>query len=189
MLLLVHHLCHLSNNLCIKDTNSNCSQYYRGWVYLFVQCIMQLIEESVQHGFCVLWTLQCVYCKAFEDNPGTLELTSHPKIRSCTKHITLLHHYFKDHLCQWNINIFPIDTNDQPADIATKAVSQDSFTCHLMMICGGCSTCWEVVLECCAALYSNTFKIFSFSISGRHRMAFSCRNNLDSQGTSRSSSS
>ncbi len=98
---------------------------------------MKLIEEIKQHGFCVLCTLLYIYHKAFKDNSGALEYVWLPKVRSCTKQIAVCCQHFRDHVNHEKVKIFPIDTNDQPADIATKTVPQDSSTYHQMKITGG----------------------------------------------------
>ena len=49
--------------------------------------IMQLVEEIKSKGFPVICELPYVYCKAFEDNSGALELARLPKMRPRTKHI------------------------------------------------------------------------------------------------------
>ncbi len=98
--------------------------------------IMQLIDEIKSKGFQVLCTLPHVHCKAFEDNSGALELACLPKMRARTKHIAVCYHHFREHVCQGKIKIFPISTDLQPADMATKALPEESFVRHHKTICG-----------------------------------------------------
>ena len=61
-------------------------------------------------------------CKVFEDNSGAIELAKAPKICPHTKHIALKYHHFKEHIRKGLIEINPIDTLEQVADIFTKAL-------------------------------------------------------------------
>ena len=63
-----------------------------------------------------------VKCKLFEDNNGAIELAKAPKICPRTKHITLKYHHFREHIRKGLIEINPIDTLEQLADIFTKAL-------------------------------------------------------------------
>ena len=63
-----------------------------------------------------------VKCKVFEDNNGAIELAKAPKIRPRTKHIALKYHHFREHVRKGLIEINPIDTLEQVADIFTKAL-------------------------------------------------------------------
>ena len=62
-----------------------------------------------------------VKCKLFKDNNDAIELTKAPKIRPRTKHIALKYHHFREHFWKGMIEINPIDTLEQVADIFTKA--------------------------------------------------------------------
>ena len=63
-----------------------------------------------------------VKCKVFEDNNGAIELAKAPKIRPCTKHISLKYHHFREHVRKGLIKLNPIDTLEQVAGIFTKAL-------------------------------------------------------------------
>ena len=63
-----------------------------------------------------------VKCKVFEDNNDTIELAKAPKIRPRTKHIALKYHHFREHVRKCLIEINPIDTLEQVANIFTKAL-------------------------------------------------------------------
>ena len=62
-----------------------------------------------------------VKCKLFKDNNGAIELSKAPKIRPRTKHIALKYNHFWEHVQKGLIEINPIDTLEQIADIFTKA--------------------------------------------------------------------
>ena len=61
-------------------------------------------------------------CKVFEDNSGSIELSKAPKICPRKKHIALKYHHFREHVQKGLIEINPIDTLKQVADIFTKAL-------------------------------------------------------------------
>ena len=68
-----------------------------------------------------------VLCTLFEDNNGAIELAKAPKYRPRTKHIALKYHHFREHVKNGLVEILPIDTADQIADIFTKALDEQSF--------------------------------------------------------------
>ena len=61
-----------------------------------------------------------VKCKVFEDNNGAIKLVKAQKISPRTKHIALKYHHFREHVRKGLIEINPIDTLEQVADIFTK---------------------------------------------------------------------
>ena len=65
-----------------------------------------------------------IFCKAFEDNSGALELAKSPKMRPHTKHSNLAYHHFREHVRLRIIQLFPISTEFQLADIFTKPLSR-----------------------------------------------------------------
>jgi hypothetical protein len=97
---------------------------------------MFLVEEVKAKGFQVLCTAPYVFCKAFEDNSGALELARLPKLRPRTKHINVCYHHFWEHVRKGKIKMFPVGTDLQTADIATKAVPQNVFVRHRIQVCG-----------------------------------------------------
>ena len=96
--------------------------------------LMNLLNEIKAHGHDIVSQTPRVHCKAFEDNSGALELARLPKIRPRTKHINLVYHHFKDHVRKGLISIYPIDTNNQIADIFTKPLPQNSFLKHRKLL-------------------------------------------------------
>jgi hypothetical protein len=98
--------------------------------------IMLLIQEMKERNFQVICTEPYVYCKVFEDNSGALELARLPKLRPRTKHINVCYHHFREHVRNGLIKIFPVSTQDQVADIFTKALPQNLFVRHRQYLCG-----------------------------------------------------
>ena len=68
-----------------------------------------------------------MYYKAFEDNSRALELAKTPRLRPRTKHINIVYNHFRDHVRKRVIQLFPISTTDQLADIFTKPLSSFLF--------------------------------------------------------------
>ena len=68
-----------------------------------------------------------INCTLFEDNNGALQLAKEPKYRPRTKHIALKYHHFRSHVKDKTISIQHIDTENQIADIFTKALADPQF--------------------------------------------------------------
>ncbi len=98
--------------------------------------IMFLIQEMKEKGFQVICTQPYIYCKVFEDNSGALEPAWLPKLRPRTKHINVCYHHFRKHVQNGLINIFPVGTKDQTADVLTKVLPQNDFRRHCHHMCG-----------------------------------------------------
>ena len=58
-----------------------------------------------------------VYYKALEDNSGALELAKTPKMRPRTTHINFVYHHFRENVRKRIVQLFPIYTTSQLADI------------------------------------------------------------------------
>ena len=56
--------------------------------------IMELMDEFNDRGYDLISTKPIVYCKAFEDNSGALEITCLPKMCPGTKVINVIYHHF-----------------------------------------------------------------------------------------------
>jgi hypothetical protein len=91
---------------------------------------MQLLEEIKEKRFNSPFTTPTVFCRAFEDNSGALELARLPKMRPRTKHINIVYHHFREHVRSGKIKVLPIKTTDQIADIFTKPLAQNDFLRH-----------------------------------------------------------
>ena len=68
-----------------------------------------------------------IYCKAYEDNSGALELVRVPKMRPRTKHINVIYHHFREYVRTGKIEVYAIKSCDQLADLLTKPLDQNSF--------------------------------------------------------------
>ena len=88
---------------------------------------MNLVSEIQQQGFSIYSQTPRIFCTAFEDNNGAMELVRTPKMRSRTKHINLVYHHFREYVSQGLINVLPIDTTKQVADIFTKPLDMMTF--------------------------------------------------------------
>ena len=80
-------------------------------------------QERLQY----LSSATTISCKVFEDNNGALELANKPKFRPRTKHIGIKYHHFRDSVKNGNIEVLPIDTKEQIADIFTKSLDRQTF--------------------------------------------------------------
>ena len=83
-----------------------------------------------------------VYCKAFEDNSGALEMARSPKMRPRTKHINLKYHWFRSWIAQdgedptGKVHVYAIGTESQEADLMTKQPIEVLFYKFRLAICG-----------------------------------------------------
>ena len=99
---------------------------------------MELIDELKDRGYYLISTNPIVYCKAFEDNSGALEIARLPKMCTCTKAINVIYHHFREYVSVGMIKIYPIYTHDKIADMFTKPLAQNNFFKHRVKLCG----CW-----------------------------------------------
>ena len=65
----------------------------------------------------------------FEDNQACLALATSdpPKMTPRSKSIAVKYHWFREHLIPGVLEVKPIDTNDQAADIFTKPLPPQQF--------------------------------------------------------------
>ena len=89
--------------------------------------VMNLTKELHERGIQGEYIIPKIYCKAFEDNMGAIELAKTPKMRPRTKHINLVYHHFREHVREGLIDIISIDTKNQIADMLTKPLQQNMF--------------------------------------------------------------
>ena len=68
-----------------------------------------------------------LHCTVFEDNNSCIELVKCPKLRPRTKHIGLKYHHFRSKVKSGLISVRYISTEDQIADIFTKALPEPQF--------------------------------------------------------------
>ena len=98
--------------------------------------IINLLEELKSNNIDTVSSTPTVFCKAFEDNLGALELAKSPKMKPRTKHINISYHHFREHVRLRTIQLFPISTKDQLADIYTKPLPRDLFIKFRKLIMG-----------------------------------------------------
>jgi histone deacetylase 1/2 len=68
-------------------------------------------------------------CAVWEDNNAALKLANaqFPNMTPRTKHIAIKYHWFKSHIQEGEIEVRPIDTKVQKADIFTKGIAKKEF--------------------------------------------------------------
>jgi len=98
--------------------------------------LIQLLQEFHDKGIATISDVPKVFCKAFEDNSGALELAKVPKLRPRTKHINLVYHHFRDWVRDSKILIFAVKSEDQLADMLTKPLPQNLFLKHRQQLLG-----------------------------------------------------
>ena len=79
---------------------------------------------------CLLMELQGVFsfksivahatCTIFEDNQGAIALAKVPTMTPHSKHIVILHHFFRENVRREEIDVVHVATDDQLVDMLTK---------------------------------------------------------------------
>lgn len=67
------------------------------------------------------------HCKVFEDDNSCISIAKSQKFSPRTKHIALKYHHFRRFVKDNIIDILPIDTKEQLADIFTKPLDESLF--------------------------------------------------------------
>jgi len=98
--------------------------------------LMELIKDLKAHGFNTASHTPKVHCRVFEDNSGAIEIAKVPKMRPRTKHINIKYHHFRDYVERGEVTVHPIDTKDQPADMLTKPLNEQTLSRHRRYIMG-----------------------------------------------------
>jgi hypothetical protein len=88
--------------------------------------LMELLKE-VNNVFPIDLPKPKVHCKVWEDNNGCISLANNEKFSPRTKHIAIKYHHFRYHVKQGTIQVHPIDTKEQTADIFTKPLDESLF--------------------------------------------------------------
>ena len=88
---------------------------------------MTLLQE-VNAIFSINMPKPKFHCKVFEDNNSCISLATQQKFSPRTKHIALKYHHFRQYVRDNIVEILPIDTKEQIADIFTKPLDEKSFT-------------------------------------------------------------
>jgi len=96
--------------------------------------LLDIQQECVKSGLLEEPSTPEVFCTAFKDNSGALEMARVPKMRPRTKHINLKYLFFRSRAMQdgdkdvkGKVHIKPIDMKDQQANLWTKSVCQELF--------------------------------------------------------------
>ena len=88
--------------------------------------LMELLRE-IRNAIPSPENISKIYYTVFEDNKGCIELAIAPRMRPRTKHIALKYHHFRRYVTDKLIDILPIDTKEQLADIFTKPLDEVLF--------------------------------------------------------------
>ena len=88
--------------------------------------LMNLIVE-VSCIFEVFMPQPTIHCKVFEDNRSAITIAEASKFTPRTKHIALKYHHFRRYVKEKIIQILPIGTTEQTADIFTKPLDDKTF--------------------------------------------------------------
>lgn len=72
----------------------------------------------------------------FEDNNSCISLAKKQEFSPRTKHIAIKYHHFRKHVDDGSLEILPIDTTEQTADIFTKPLTQTLFEYLRAKLCG-----------------------------------------------------
>ena len=89
--------------------------------------LIGLVTEFREKGVPMILCKPKIHCRVFEDNNGAIELAQCQKYRPRTKHINIKYWHFMDYVTRYNIEILPVDTKEQLADIFTKPLPQETF--------------------------------------------------------------
>ena len=87
---------------------------------------MHLLQE-INKVFSINTSKAKFHCKVFEDNNSCISLATSEKFSPRTKHIALKYHHFRRYVIDKTIEILPIDTKEQLADILTKPLEEHLF--------------------------------------------------------------
>jgi hypothetical protein len=100
----------------------------------FIQSITYLIDE-IQDCKLIESTKPRIRCRMFEDNEAALILKT-PKIRPRSRHINIIYHHFCSEVFNECVNVEPIRTMENAADILTKQLDITLFQKHQLKIYG-----------------------------------------------------
>ena len=76
------------------------------------------------------------FCKVWEDNRSCIRVAEAPKFTPRTKHIALKYHHFRQFVADGTVQILPISTLEQTADILTKPLPDLKFQYLRGKLCG-----------------------------------------------------
>ena len=88
---------------------------------------MKLLQELKDNKIIKKSYIPKIYCKAFEDNSGALEMARTPKMRPRTKFMNVKYHHFRSHVADGLIEVHALGTKDQLGDLFTKPLGLEFF--------------------------------------------------------------
>jgi hypothetical protein len=130
----------LQTELVLSSTESEHVGLSESLRVVFV--MMSLLKEMKLFGIKIPSASPKAFCKLFDDNAGAIYLAKVPRMRPRTRHINQKYHHFREWVKSSDgegegiIEIFPIDTLEQPADLLTKPLDLASFLKHRFTIMG-----------------------------------------------------
>jgi hypothetical protein len=113
--------------------------------------VMDLLTEMKAQNIVTEEFAPKIFCKAFEDNSGVLEMAQMPHIemaqmpcmRPRTKHINCSCHHFRSYIAHGQIMIHAISTEDQIANLWTKPLNVELFHKFTKLATGVLSGIWN----------------------------------------------
>ena len=98
--------------------------------------LMNIVWEFKEQGMIDVISTPKVHCKASEDNSGALKIAQLPKMRPRTKHLNYHYHHSREHVMKGDVDVLPIATEDQQADLFMKPLGEDLFLKFCKLIIG-----------------------------------------------------
>jgi hypothetical protein len=92
--------------------------------------LMEIVREMKALGYNTGDTTPNIRCTLFEDNSGALALANAPAMRPRTKHINVKYHHFRSYVARGEVVIEQVGTEDQRADMLTKANNATTLRHH-----------------------------------------------------------
>ena len=93
---------------------------------LFIRGIIEFLSPGKELGS----------IRVFEDSEGAIALAENPKSSSNSKHIHVRHHFLRELVEKETISIEHVDSEEQHADILTKALPREKFKVHRDFLLG-----------------------------------------------------
>ena len=96
--------------------------------------MIEMIKEMGRNKIKMVTMNPRIYFEVYEDNSGALAISKEHKYRPRTKHLNIKPHHFRQYVNNNEIDILPIKTDDQPADIFTKPLAEPILIKHQKFI-------------------------------------------------------
>ena len=98
--------------------------------------MIDIIKEMGRNKIKMVTMNPRIYCEIYADNSGALAIAKEHKYRPRTKHLNIKLHHSRQYVNNNEIDILPINTDDQPADIFTKTLAEPLLAKHQKFIMG-----------------------------------------------------